>query len=151
MAGEDQISVWPLPKFYFSVKLESLDRPVLCQEVSGLDNEAKPLEFNNGGIKSISSFDLPGISKPENITLKKGIFPDKNEFYDWFNSINMNTISREKVVIELLDESGNPTITWTLSNAWPIKVSVTDLESNGSEMTIESIELAYEGLTINQV
>ncbi|WP_339903766.1 phage tail protein [uncultured Cyclobacterium sp.] len=151
MAGEDQISVWPLPKFYFSVKIESLDRPLLFQEVSGLNNEVKPLEFNNRGSQSISSFDLPGISKPENITLKKGIFPDKNKFYDWFNSINRNTISREIVVIELLDESGNLTMTWTLTNASPSKVSVTDLESNGSEMAIESIELVYEALTINQV
>ena len=63
----------------------------------------------------------------------------------------MDTIRREKVVIELLDESGNPIMTWTLSNAWPSKVSGTDLESNGNKIAIESIELVYEELTLNQL
>lgn len=151
MAGENQVSVWPQPKFYFKVKFESMDSSSSFQEVSGLDYEAKPLEFNNGDSKSFSSFKLPGISKQGNVTLNKGIFSDVKDFYDWYNSINMDTIRREKVVIELLDESGNPIMTWTLSNAWPSKVSGTDLESNGNKIAIESIELVYEELTLNQL
>lgn len=60
----------------------------------------------------------------------------------------MNTIKRTTVVIKLFDESGTPTMTWTLNNAWPTKITGTDLKSDGNEAAIETLELAYETLTI---
>jgi len=60
----------------------------------------------------------------------------------------MNTIKRETVVIQLLDESAKPTMTWTLTNAWPTKITGTDLKSDANEVAVESLELAHEGLTI---
>ncbi|NOS91596.1 MAG: phage tail protein, partial [Cyclobacteriaceae bacterium] len=35
-----------------------------------------------------------------------------------------------------------------LNNAWPTKISATDLKSDGNEVAIDSIEIAHEGLTI---
>jgi phage tail-like protein len=60
----------------------------------------------------------------------------------------MNTIERQNVVIKLLDEAGKPTMTWTLNNAWPTKISSTDMKSNANEVAVESIEIMHEGLTI---
>lgn len=40
-------------------------------------------------------------------------------------------------------------MTWTLSNAWPTKVSGADPKSDGNEVTVESIEIAHEGLVIS--
>jgi phage tail-like protein len=60
----------------------------------------------------------------------------------------MNTIARSTVVINLLDESGSPKIVWTLNNAFPTKVTGTDLKSQGNEVAVETVEIAYETLTI---
>ena len=60
----------------------------------------------------------------------------------------MNTIKRLPVTISLLDEGGNATMVWTLTNAWPTKITGTDLKSEGNEVAIESIEIVHEGLTI---
>ncbi|WP_197080606.1 phage tail protein [Methylophilus sp. TWE2] len=60
----------------------------------------------------------------------------------------MNTIKRGPVTISLLDEAGKPTMVWTLTNAWPTKITATDLQTDGNEVAIESIEVAHEGLTI---
>ena len=60
----------------------------------------------------------------------------------------MNTIKRSTVVISLLDEAGKPTMIWTLTNAWPTKITGTDLKSDGNEVAVESIELAHEKLSI---
>ena len=79
--------------------------------------------------------------------MKKGVFANDKKFWDWYNEIKMNTIKRQKVVIRLLDQNGIPTITWTLNNAWPTKISSTDLKSNGNEVAVERIELVHEGLT----
>jgi phage tail-like protein len=37
---------------------------------------------------------------------------------------------------------------WTLSNAWLSKITGTNVKSDGNEITVESIEIAHEGLTI---
>ena len=51
----------------------------------------------------------------------------------------MNTIKRRTVVINLLDETGAPKMTWTLNNAWPTKITGTDLKSDGNEVAVEAV------------
>jgi len=139
-------NVWPLPKFYFQVKWDS--NVMQFQEISGLDMEAQPIEYRHGDSKEFSTIKMPGIKKFGNVTMKKGVFKSDNKFWDWFNQIKMNTIKRVPVTISLLDEAGSPTMVWTLANAWPTKVTGTDLKSDGNEVAVESIEIAHEGLTI---
>ena len=139
-------SVWPIPKFHFQVKWDS--EVMSFQEVSGMDIEAQPIEYRHGDSPEFSTIKMPGIKKSSNVTMKKGVFKSDNKFWDWFNQIKMNTIKRLPVTISLLDESGSPTMVWTLANAWPTKITGTDLKSDGNEASIESIEIAHEGITI---
>lgn len=148
MAGEAQDAVWPLPKFHFTVSLGSQDSTVSFQEVSGLDTETQPIEYRHGDSPQFSTIKMPGIAKSGNVTLKKGIFVNDNNFWKWYDAIKMNTIKRETVTIQLLDEEAKPTMTWTLSNAWPTKITGTDMKSDANEVAVETIELAHEGLTI---
>ena len=91
---------------------------------------------------------MPGLVKYSNVTMKKGIFKGDNRFWDWFKEIKMNTIERTDVTISLLDESDTPTVTWKLKNAWPTKVTGTDLKAEGNEVAIESIEIVHEGFEV---
>lgn len=146
--GSAQSNVWPLPKFYFQVSLGSQDSTVSFQEVSGLETETQIIEYRHGDSKQFSTIKMPGIAKVGNVTLKKGIFVKDNNFYNWYKNIKMNVIKRETVVIKLLDENGGTTMSWTLANAWPTKITGTDLKSDSNEVAVETIELAHEGLTI---
>lgn len=38
---------------------------------------------------------------------------------------------------------------WTLSKAWPIKITATDLKSDGNEVAIETVELLFDKLTVS--
>lgn len=147
MAGEAQDTNWPLPKFYFMVDWGSTTN-IPFQEVSGLEIQAEALEYRHGNSPVFSKINMPGMVKNNNITMKKGVFANDNTFWDWYAKIKMNTIERQNVVIKLLDEGGNPTMTWTLNNAWPTKISSTDLKSESNEVAVESIEIMHEGLTI---
>ncbi len=139
-------SVWPLPKFYFEVKW---DADVMAfQEVSGLDVEAQIIEYRAGNSKVFSTVKMPGLKKYGNITMKKGVFTKDNKFWAWLDQIKLNIIKRIPVTISLLDENGAPTMVWTLTNAWPTKITGTDLKADGNEVAVESIEIAHEGLTI---
>ncbi|MCI4185075.1 phage tail protein [Dickeya dianthicola] len=145
-------TVWPMPKFHFEVKWDGgagTSMLASFQEITGLDIEAQIIEYRAGNSPVFSTIKMPGIIKSGNVTLKKGIFVKDNNFYDWFSKIKMNTIARTAVTISLLDESGSPAMTWKLKNAWPTKVSGTDLKSDGNEVAIETIELAHEGLEVS--
>ncbi|MBB4036633.1 phage tail-like protein [Dysgonomonas hofstadii] len=147
MAEEAKEQLWPLPKFYFQVKIG--EKESSFQEVSGLDLEAQVIEYRHGNSKEFSTIKMPGIKKSSNVTLKKGVFKGDHSFWDWFNKIKMNTIERQTVTISLLDESGNPAQTWTLNNAWPTKITGTDLKSDGNEVAVETMEIAHEGIIIS--
>ncbi len=139
-------TVWPLPKFSFLVKWG--DQQISFREVSGLNIETTPIEYRSGDSKEFSVVKMPGLIKSGNVTMKKGVFKSDNKFWDWFNQIKLNTIERKAVTISLLDEGGNATMTWTLKNAFPIKISGTDLKADGNEAAIESLDIAHEGLTV---
>jgi len=139
-------TVWPLPKFYFQVKWDA--NVMSFQEVTGLSTETQQIEYRHGDNPVFSTIKMPGIKKFGNITMKKGVFKSDNKFWDWYNQIKMNTIKRIPVTISLLDEAGKPTMVWTLTNAWPTKITGTDLKAEGNEVAVESIEIAHEGLTI---
>ncbi|HCI14262.1 MAG TPA: phage tail protein [Gallionellaceae bacterium] len=140
-------AVWPMPKFYFQVKWDA--NVMSFQEVSGLDIQSEEIKYRHGDSPQFSVIKMPGMQKFGNITMKKGIFKGDNKFWDWLNQIKMNTIKRVPVTISLLDEAGAPTMVWTLANAWPTKITGTDLKSEGNEVAVESIEIVHEGLTIS--
>ncbi|PTT91296.1 phage tail protein [Pelomonas sp. HMWF004] len=139
-------TVWPLPKFRFEVKWDAA--VMSFQEVSGLDVEAQPIEYRHGDSPAFSVLKMPGMKKYSDVTMKKGVFKGDNKFWDWFVEIKMNTIKRKPITISLLDEGGAPTMVWTLANAWPTKITGTDLKSTGNEVAIETIVIAHEGLVI---
>nr|WP_246462971.1 phage tail protein [Nitrospirillum iridis] len=136
-----------MPKFYFSVQIGS--NTVSFQEVTGLDSEARPIEYRHGDSPSFYPIKMPGLGKVGNVTMRKGIFVNDTALWDWFNQIAMNTIQRQTVVVNLLDETAAPKMVWTLNNAWPTKITGTDLKSEGNEVAVESVEIAYETLTIS--
>jgi len=141
-------NIWPLPKFYFQVDGLGGGIGNYFHEVSGLDTETQVIEYRHGNSNEFSPIKMPGLKKVGNVTLKKGVFVKDNKFWTWYNTMKMSTIARQTIVIKLLDESGAPTMTWTLTNAWPTKIQGADLKADGNEVAIETIEVAYETLVI---
>lgn len=144
--AEDQ-SIWPIVKFQFSVDIGD-QKDLVFQEVTGLEAETEVIEYRAGDSKQFSTVKMPGITKGGSVTLKRGIFLKDKKFVDWYSQISMNTLKRGLVVIKLLDETENPTMVWTLQNAWPTKVSGTDLKADGNEIAVEALEIVHEGITV---
>jgi len=144
--GEQQGSAWPLPKFNFLVHFGD-DLDVKFLEVSGL-GETPVIEYRHGDSKTFYPIKMPGLGKVGNVTMRKGIFANDQKFWQWFSGIKMNTIARRTVVIDLLDETGTPKMVWTLHNAWPTKITSTDLKSENNEVAVETLELAFETLEV---
>lgn len=144
--NEQSKSTWPLVKFQFSVKIG--DKEAFFQEVTGLSAEVQQIEYRQGNSKEFSTVKMPGIKKFGNVTLKKGIFKDDKGFWDLYKQVTTNTFERKKITISLLDENNEVAMSWTLTNAFPAKITVTDMKSDANESAVETMELAHEGLTL---
>ncbi len=137
---------YPLPKFHFLVEWGGTS--IGFTEVSGLEVETEVIEYRNGASLEYSKTKMPGMRKYSNITLKRGTFRSDNEFFEWFNSVQLNKIQRRDITISLLNEEHEPVVVWKVKNAWPSKVQSTDLKADGNEVAIETLELVHEGLVI---
>ena len=137
---------YPLPKFHFQVEWGGTKMGF--SEATGLDVETEVIEYRDGTMPEYGKIKMPGMQKYSNITLKRGTFNGDNEFYDWWYTVKLNTIERRDIIISLLNEEHEPVMTWKVKNAWPVKVQSTDLKADGSEVAIETLELAHEGLTM---
>jgi len=137
---------YPLPKFHFQVEWGGAK--IGFSEVSGLDVSVEAIEYRDGASPEYHKIKMPGLQSFANITMKRGVFKGDNDFYNWWNTVALNTVERRDIIISLLDESHDPVVVWKIKHAWPLKVQSTDLNSTGNEVAIETIEIAHEGLTI---
>ncbi len=137
---------YPLPKFHFEVQWGGTK--IGFTEVTGLEVTTEKIEYRDGASKEYHKVRMPGMQTFGDLTLKRGIFAADNEFYDWWNTVALNTIERRDITISLLNESHEPVVIWKVKNAWPSKVTSTDLNASGNETAIETLVLAHEGLTM---
>jgi phage tail-like protein len=137
---------YPIPKFHFQVEWGGAK--IGFTEVTGLEVSTDVIEYRDGASPEYHKIKMPGMQKFSNVTLKRGTFKGDNDFYNWWNTVALNTIVRRDVTVSLLNESHEPVVVWKIKNAWPLKVQSTDLKADGNEVAIESLELAHEGLTI---
>lgn len=137
---------YPIVKFHFQIDWGGTK--IGFTEVSGLDVETEVVEYRHGASPEYVKTKMPGMQKYSNITLKRGTFATDNEYYDWWNTVKLNTIERRNITISLLNEDHAPVVVWKVKNAWPTKIQSTDLKADGNEVAIETMELAHEGLSI---
>jgi phage tail-like protein len=140
------MATYPLVKFHFQVEWSGTK--IGFTEVSGLDVETEVVEYRDGASPEYSKTKMPGMQKFSNITLKRGTFASDNEFFNWWNTVKLNTIERRDLTISLLNEEHEPVVVWKVKNAWPTKIQPTDLKSDGNEVAIETMEIVHEGLVI---
>lgn len=137
---------YPLPKSHFQVEWGGTK--IGFTEVTGLEVTTEKIEYRDGASKEYVKLQMPGMQSFGDLTLKRGTFAGDNEFYEWWNTVSLNTIERRDITISLLNEEHEPVVVWKVKNAWPTKVTSTELNATSNEVAIETLVLAHEGLTI---
>ncbi len=140
------MATYPIPKFHFQVQWGGTR--IGFTEVTGLTIENEVIEYREGSSPEYNKIKMPGLHKYGNITLKRGIFASDNEYFEWLNTVKLNTIERRDLIISLLNENHEPVVSYKVKQAWPVKVQAPDLKSDANEVAIDTIELAHEGLVI---
>ena len=120
-------------------------------EVSGLTIEHSVVEFREGASSKYGMQKMPGLPKYNNIILKRVIIAGDNEFYDWINTVQLNTVERRDLIIKLLNEQHEPIMVWKVKDAWPTKLESPVLNAAANEASMESLEIVHEGLAIESL
>lgn len=133
----------PYRSFNFLVEIDGITRAGF-QECSGLDSSQDPIEYREGN-EGLTTRKLPGLVKYSNITLKWGITDDA-ELWTWRQAAMNGTVERKNGSIVLLDDTGEEKVRWNFREGWPTKWTAPTFNATGTEVAIETLEIAHEGM-----
>jgi phage tail-like protein len=118
------------------------------QEISGLGLEVTVAEYRNGNEKENHVRKMSGIYKASDVTLKRGVI-GYTDFFDWIKEVRQGDQAvRRTVKIDLMNEENTSEVmTWTLTNAKPMKYTGATLNAKGgTDVAIEELVLSVEKL-----
>lgn len=138
------MAVYQYGRFRYKVEIDGLEAGGFS-EVTGFDASIDVMEYREGDMVQ-TPMKIPGLKKYGNITLKKGL-ADSIVLYEWIIVGVDGPVERKTITITLLDEAEEAVASWMVINAWPIKYTAPDFNATSSEVAIESLEIAHEGMT----
>jgi phage tail-like protein len=118
------------------------------QECTGLDSTQQAGEYREG-TDPLTMRKIPGLVSYSNITLQRGI-TNNDELWKWRQSIMSGNVERREISIVLLDDQAQEKIRWNLTHCWPTGWNAPDFNATSDDVAIESLELAHEGVTVDQ-
>ena len=135
----------PYGNYNFLLEFDGLTRAAF-QEVSGLDSAIDITEHREGGMNTTLR-KLPAMTKYSNITLKWGL-TDDTELYDWHRQWVTGDPAAKRMngSIIVLDRQGQEKARWNFFEAWPAKWTAPTFNAESSDIAIETLELAVEGV-----
>jgi phage tail-like protein len=137
----------PLKSFSFLVEIDGVASAGFAS-VSGLAAEAEVIEYREGADKLTSSRKLPGRVEYPNVTLRRGLTTNR-DLWEWWKTVRDGTLQRRSVTITLLNDAREPVLRWSLREAWIAGIEFSELDASKNEVAIETIELAHEGLELD--
>jgi phage tail-like protein len=156
---ENQLA--PLHTFRFHVSFARASLPgapakpagevALCggafAECTGLEATMEPKVIKAGGA-NYGPAQRVGPVTFATVVLKRGMTTTR-DLWTWFQMVAGGAYSvRLDVRITMQSANARPVLTWVLERALPVKFKAADLNAKGTEVGIEELHLAHEGLRL---
>lgn len=129
----------------FRVEIDSI-AAIAFSEISGLDVSIDIVDYRTGSAPQSTAEKLPGLSRYQNITMKRGL-TQNTDLWNWVKNILAGVPDKRNLSIVLEDAQHNDVIRWTVTNAWPCRWSGPELNGGSSSIAVESIEICHEGIS----
>ena len=149
----------PLHVFRFEVSFtrdalqgEATNAPVaLCSgafaECTGLEATMEPKVIKAGGLNYGPAQRVGQVSFAT-VILRRGMTRTR-DLWEWFQLVAGGAYSyRLAARIDMRDNAGSTVLAWGLTRALPVKFKAADLNARGTEVGIEELHLAHEGLML---
>jgi phage tail-like protein len=145
----------PFNVFRFQVDLgpggpSTTDFKAGFQEVSGLGMEVHVAEYRAGNDLENGPLKITGLTKTNDITLKRGVIADITTLYAWIDDVRNGSQDELRTVrIQLMDDTGKNVVQqWALTNARPIKYTGPAFNGKATDVAIEELVLASEKVVV---
>ncbi|MDP2018334.1 phage tail protein [Hydrogenophaga sp.] len=116
-------------------------------ECTGLEATMEPKVIRSGGVNH-GAFQRAGQVTHATVVLKRGM-TDNRHLWKWFALVSGgDCAARMDVDIDMLDGAGTKVMTWSLARCMPVKFKAADLNARATEVAVEELHLAHEGLTL---
>ena len=139
------VRVDPFRNFNFLVELEGISQASFT-ECSGLSATTEVIEMREGG-DNTTVRKLPGKTTYANITLRWGM-TDSTELWQWRDQVIQGNVLRKNGSIVVYDLNNHAEVArWNFVAAWPTEWEGPSFNATGSEIAIETLVLAHEGIT----
>ena len=148
----EESTYYPPPSFYFKLSFDGITgkSDAGFQEATGLSTEMEVEEVICGG-ENRFKYHLPKQTKYGNLVLKRGLVTSNSALAKWcIDTLGgglVSTIQPKSITLFLLAADGKPCMTWSFTNAYPVKWNVSDFKSQENSLAVESLEFAYNYFT----
>ncbi len=159
MSDVKENRLYPIHVFRFQVDFEEqliandndTSKVVLCSgafsECSGLEATMEPKVIKEGG-RNWGAIQRVGKTIFATLVLKRGMTTTR-DLWKWYEFVGTGKYAhRLNVIVTMFDTSGQAVLAWKLAQALPIKFKAADLNAKGTDVAIEELHLAHEGLSL---
>jgi len=155
--AENQLAPLHVFRFHVTFKRDALrgepsNGPVpLCSgafaECTGLEATMEPKVIKAGGA-NYGGAQRAGPVSFGTIVLKRGMTSTR-DLWQWFQLVAGGSYAmRLSAEIAMQNARGETVVTWGLKRALPVKFKAADLNARGTEVGVEELHLAHEGLQL---
>jgi phage tail-like protein len=143
----------PYGSFYYALELDGIEVGHFL-EVSGLKSTAAKFEIQEGGLNNHVHF-RAGVSKWENLVLRFATHASQ-QLYEWKEKSRTREFTEEfetretTGAIVLKANDGEELRRFNFTGAWPVSWEGPTFNSDSSELAIETLEIAHEGIYIDE-
>ena len=140
----------PLPGFAFQIDM-GLGGIAYFKSVGGIKYETETVPVVSGGSNN-TTFNLVGATKWANLVFKQGFTKSSallNYRQTWLYGATKTRIAQG--TITQLNTQLQPVAVWTFVRGWPVKWDISEFDAAKSELSIETLEIAHDGLTFQAV
>jgi len=136
----------PLTTFKFNIEIEGIIEGGFT-ECKGLQIQWKVEKFREGGVNQFE-YQRPKHIKAAKVKLSNGMAYSET-LWRWFETGFIDgKVDYRNVSIIMFDNDYTEKRRWNLQNAFPLKWKAPDLKAKGKETAIETLELAFHGITM---
>ncbi len=134
----------PLSKHRFGVEIDGI-LVGRFHAVGGISAEGEVLEFQEGG-RNDALLKLPGQGRLGVLRLQRGSSGEP-ALWRWANE---GPAARKSVDVVVLNDAGAEVGRYSMRRAWPVKWQAEDFDASSAARFVESLEIAYEGITYSK-
>jgi phage tail-like protein len=133
------------------LKASDGDAVPLCSgafsDCTGLEATMEPKVIKEGG-RNYGVIQRSGPVTFATVILKRGMTKTR-DLYRWFKLVGNGAYAyRLAATITMFDSSGSGLLSWQLEKVLPVKFKAADLSAKNTEIGIEELHLAHEGLSL---